>query len=95
MAATPLGSQQLTVSATAVGLTVPGPSGGIPGPNFAVIRCSTANVRFDDNTSPTSAAGVPLLATEILKYDGSLGAVKFIRSSTADATLDIAYYRVS
>lgn len=82
----PTGYQQLTVSSTAVGLTVPS------GSDFANVRCSTAGVRYRDaGVDPTASVGQVLNAGEILNYDGALGSIKFIRQS-ADATLDITYY---
>lgn len=84
----PRGYQQLTVSSTAVSLTIPAGKRV----TFALVRCSTANVRYrDDGTDPTATVGEPLLAGEVLEYDANVAAVKFIRQS-ADATLDISYY---
>lgn len=88
---TPTGYQQLTVSTTSVGLTVPAT---VAEANFALIRCSTNDVRWrDDGTDPTATVGVPLKANETLEYDGRLRVIEFIRSGAADATLDITYYR--
>lgn len=82
----PLGYQQLTVSGSAVGLTVP------KGASSARIQVSGGTgVRYrDDGTNPTSAVGIPKNAVEFT-YNGNLNTIKFIRVST-DATLDIAYY---
>lgn len=88
----PTAYEQLSVSSSAVGLTASKykPAQGHPA-NLALIRCSTANVRWrDDGTDPTASVGVPLNAGEILNYEGDLSKVKFIRQS-ADATLDVAY----
>lgn len=80
--------QQLTVSSTAVALTVPG------GSKFALIRVSVAAVRFrDDGTNPTGSLGVPLNPGDSIDYDGPLSAIKFIRAGGTDATLDILYYK--
>jgi hypothetical protein len=88
----PVGYQQLTVSSTAVGLTVP-IEGGVAA-NLALIRVATAAVRWrDDGTNPTASVGMPLAVDDTLVYDGQLVAAKFIRKDAADATLDIAYYR--
>lgn len=84
---TPAGYQQLTVSSTAIGLTLP-----TAGADYALIRCSNNNVRYRDaGVDPTATVGLPLLAGEILNYDGALTTIKFIRQS-ADAVLDITYY---
>jgi hypothetical protein len=90
---TPRGFQPLTVSTTAVGLTVPA---AVAEANFAFVRCETTNVRWrDDGTAPTAAVGGGTLMEvgEALEYDGNLRAIKFIRDGAADATLDITYYR--
>lgn len=80
--------QQLTVSTTAVALTVPG------GSRYALIRVSAMPVRFrDDGTNPTSALGMPLNTGDSIEYDGPLSALRFIRSGASDATLDILYYK--
>lgn len=94
--ATPKGKQQLTVSSSAVSLTVPGPANNIPGANYATIRCTAANVRWNDDgtNAPTTNVGQQLFANEILDYDGNLGALQFIRDDATDAVLDIQYFRV-
>jgi hypothetical protein len=82
--------QTITVSSSAVGLTPP-TSGA---PSYALIQCETNNVRWrDDGTNPTAAVGQLLSAGGILKYDGPLSLLKFIRVS-ADATLSVSYYSV-
>lgn len=61
--------------------------------SYVTIRCATANVRWrDDGTDPTATVGVPLNAGEILEYDGNPAAIKFIRTASTDAALDISYY---
>jgi hypothetical protein len=91
--ATPVGYQQLTVSSAAVALTVPAPSGNLPGPNCALIRVSGAGVRYrDDGTNPAAGTGYPLNVGDSIPYYGNLSVLKFIRSGSADATLDIVYY---
>lgn len=83
----PKGYQQLTVSTTAVSLTVP------DGADYAQIQCATTNVRWrDDGTAPTSSLGLQLLAGAELLYDANPKKIQFIRSGAADATLDISYY---
>lgn len=81
------GYQQLTVAATAVSLTVP--AGGV---NNALVRCSTADVRWRDDGAPTAAVGIPLLSGETLIYDGQPEDLQFIRQAATSATLDIGYY---
>lgn len=84
-----LGFQQLTVSTSALGLTVPA------GATRALIRVSGANgVSWrDDGTVPTAAIGQPLASTDpFLLYDGELSKIQFIRSGGADATLNVSYY---
>jgi hypothetical protein len=84
------GAEQLTVSSSAVGLA------SIPaGANKALIRVSTANIRWrGDGTNPTSSAGMPQYVDDEFEIIGGLAAYKFIRSGASDATLDVAYYRV-
>lgn len=69
---------------------------GITKPDVAVnmfIAIPTAAVRYrDDGTSPTSAAGMPLLANQSLEYDANISAVEFIQSN-GSAALHICYYR--
>lgn len=91
---TPKGSQQLTVANSAIGLTVPGPSSGIPGANYAIIKVNTAQVRWKDGNDPTTTAGIALDPGDIMRYSGNLGTVKFIRTGSTSAVLDIEYYRI-
>lgn len=85
------GYQKLTVSNTAVGLTVPNTFA----PGYALIRIVGANVMYrDDGTDPTTTDGVPVYDGDVLHYDGPLTAVKFIRQGSTDATAHISYYGV-
>ena len=82
----PLGYQQLTVSSSAVALTVPA------GAAFALINVETDAVRWrDDGTNPTATVGMKVLVDGSLEYDGDLAAIKFIRVTT-DAKLNVSYY---
>lgn len=85
------GDEIVAVSTTAVGLTPPA------GANFVQIRIIGNDVRMRGNSvDPTSGAGQLLKATEVFEWPGKpeeLSLLKFIRVS-ADATLDVAYYRV-
>lgn len=83
----PVGYQQLTVSNSAVGLTVP------PGSVRCVIVIENNAVRWrDDGTDPTASIGVPMNPTDNMNYDGALAKLKLIRSGSADAVANIAYY---
>ena len=90
-----IGHQQLTVSTTAVSLTVP--TGKHP--KHALITVQTAGVRWrGDGTAPTASVGNPLAADERLdlsdpmgNYSSLIANIQFIRSGGADATLDIEY----
>lgn len=85
----PLGYQQLTVSTTAVGLTVPAKA------IRAVIGVEAQPIRWrDDGSNPTSSAGMLQKAdTTIELYDPqSINAFKAIRDDSSDATLNISYY---
>ena len=84
-----LGFQQLTVSTSALGLTVP------TGASRALIRVAGANgvTWRDDGTAPTAAIGHLLVSTDpFLLYDGELSKIQFIRTGAADATLNVSYY---
>ena len=85
----PNGYQQLTVSSTAVGLTVP------TGSSVAVIIVESNPVRYrDDGTNPTAAVGTPVLQDQSVEVTGdALAAIRFIRSGASDGTLNINYYK--
>lgn len=84
---TPLGYQQLSVGASAVGLTVP------TGATVAFIAVSGNAVRYrDDGTPPTAALGYPLPVGQNYNYHVALSAIEFI-AQTGTATLDILYYK--
>lgn len=91
----PSGHEQLTVSTTAVGLSVPNNT------TRALIQCGATNgVRWRaDGTAPTASIGIALAADGVLDLTDPLGefvefldAIQFIRSGGADATLDIEYF---
>lgn len=85
----PLGYQQLTVSNTAVGFTLP----TVGTTRLAVVMIETNPIRTrDDGTSPTATVGMPFDAKiPIFVCQSSLAAFKAIRQSS-DATLSISYY---
>lgn len=94
-----IGHQQLTVSSTAVGLTVPTGTK----PTHALITVQTDSVRWRaDGTAPTAAVGNLIIATASATgvldlsdpngiYTQIIGNIQFIRVTT-DATLDIEYF---
>lgn len=85
----PKGFQQLTVSTTAVGLTVPA------GATRAVCHVQSQPLRWrDDGTNPTSSVGVLTAAAVIFELHGtySMNAFKAIRSGSTDSVLEISYY---
>lgn len=83
-----LGYQQLTVSTTAVALTLPA------GAQFAQVEAESAGIRWrDDGVNPTASVGMTLAAGESIWYDaGGLAAFRAIRSGGADAILNVSYY---
>lgn len=84
---TALGFQKLTVSSTAVALTVP------TGATWCVVKVETDAVRWrDDGTNPVAATGMPQAVGDTFVYSGPLAALKFIRQTT-DATLSVSYYK--
>lgn len=87
----PLGYQQLTVSSTAVALTVP------TNAEAALVDVESNDVRWrDDGTNPTASVGKYLSSGTHYTFIGAeeLAALKFIRVS-ADAKLNITYYIIS
>lgn len=88
----PVGYSQVTVSTSAVGLTIP------EGATSAVITVETDNIRWrDDGTNPTSTVGMFTMQTQSFELvsSKSLSQFKAIRdtSATADALLNISFYR--
>jgi hypothetical protein len=84
----PLGYEQLTVSNSAVGLTVPAKP-----VRMAVVVVESNTIRFrDDGTNPTSTVGTPVVANVTILICGrAVDTFKAIRVS-GDAVLNIAYY---
>lgn len=86
------GDEILAVSSSAVTLAAVA-----AGANFVSVRVVGNDVRMRGNgVAPTSAAGQLLKADEVFEWPGKpeeLLLLRFIRVS-ADATLDVAYYRV-
>ena len=84
------GFQTLTVSSTAVALTVPATA------RLAVLTILADNIRYrDDGTNPTATVGMLVVAgSDIVVCGGpSLGAFRMIRQTT-DATVSVSYYGV-
>ena len=87
----PKGYQQLDVSTTAVGLTLPA------GAQRAVITVEAQSIRWrDDGTAPTDAIGTLVAANATIELNSllSLRQFKAIRVSV-DAKLSITYYGAS
>jgi hypothetical protein len=84
----PLGYQQIAVSGTAGGLTVP------EGATMAVFTVDAASVRWrDDGTAPTASAGMTIRDTDApFEYTGDLEAIEFIAVS-GSPVLNISYYK--
>lgn len=83
----PLGYQQITVSGTAGGLTIPA------GANMCMVLVSAAVRYRDDGTAPNGSVGMPIAANNWppLEYSGDLSALSFIAVS-GSAILDVCYY---
>lgn len=79
--------QQLTVSSTAVSLTVPA------GAEIAVLHVETDDIRYrDDGTAPTSTIGMRVEQdTTFLACGLALSRLQMIRVTT-DATVGVSYY---
>lgn len=85
----PLGYQQITVSTTAVALTVPANA------VRAVLVVEDQPLRWrDDGTDPTASAGFLVKADVVFELHGtlSLNAFKAIRDDSSDAVLSVSYY---
>ena len=83
------GYQQLTVSTSAVALTVPA------GALYAVAILEITNgIRYrDDGTNPTSAVGMPIAGGGWFPICAlQLAPMRLIRSGAADAVVNISYY---
>lgn len=80
------GYVQVSVSSTAVGITVP--------PNAAwCYFTATVDIRWrDDGTDPTDAVGYPEVAGKEFITPGPLSTLRFIRQ-TADGVVDGTCYR--
>lgn len=84
----PLGYEQLTVSTTAVALTVPA------GASRALVRVAAQPIRYrDDGVAPTATVGFPQAANNEFQLVGkSLHSARFIRSGGTNASIDVLYY---
>ena|SRR5437879_5605020 len=84
----PKGYQQLTVSTTAVSLTVPA------GTQMAVVLNETQPVRYrDDGVAPTASVGVLVGAGQALSVcSAAVTAIQFIRQGATDSLMSISYY---
>lgn len=82
------GFEALTVSTTAVNLTVPSRS------EMAIIAIEVADIRYrDDNTAPTATVGVLIRdGGTILVCGDSLTRIQLIRDASVDATAHVSYY---
>lgn len=91
MTAVVTGFQMLTVDNTAGGVALTVPTTGAP--RYALIQCETNPVRWtDDGTAPTTTIGNLLSVGGVLKYDGNLSAIRFIRTGGSSGTLSVSYY---
>lgn len=86
----PKGYQQITVSTTAVGLTVP------EGAGRAVVVVEAQPLRYrDDGTDPTATVGMLCVAATRFDIESreALLAFKAIRSGGTDSVLSVSYYK--
>lgn len=85
----PLASyEQLTISDSAVSLTVPQIA------KLAVITVENEPVRYrDDGTDPTADVGTLVKADgSIIVCGKSLGSIRFFKDGATDATINVNYY---
>jgi hypothetical protein len=86
---TPKSDQQLTVSTTSVGLTVPA------GTTLAVAQVQAQPIRYRDPGTPTATVGHRADAnTTLVLCGGSVGAFRAIREGATDATLQVTFYGI-
>lgn len=86
VAGVPKGYQQIVGLAASTALIVPA------GSTYALIATQGQGVRWrDDGTAPTAAIGFELLIGQVMKYDATLTALRFIQEA-ATATLNVSYY---
>jgi len=86
----PCGYEQITVSSTAVGLTVP------KGASRAIVTVEAQPLRYrDDGTDPSSTVGVLCQANLRFELESrySMLAFKAIRQGGTDAVLSVSYYK--
>jgi len=92
-----IGRQRLTVSNTALTLTIPSDTNGRPA-NFALMTVETNPVRWTiDGTTPVAVTtGHKLNAGDALELRGqdNLASFKVIRDGAADAALEVTYGRL-
>lgn len=90
--AAPTGFQQVTVAASAIGLSNPAKNGA----NAALLQVETAQIRWrDDGTDPTASVGMLMSPGDPpMVYTGSLSAIKFIRVGATSGTLNAATYTI-
>lgn len=84
----PTGYQQLTVSATALTLTVPN------GTTRAVLTVEAHGIRYRFGAAPTGSVGMPVavgVSFEVYGKD-NIEALQVIKSGGSDATLNAVYY---
>ena len=83
------GTQTITVTSSAQGLTVPA------GATKAVLSITTGNVHYrDDGTAPTPTVGLTLTPGPPFVYSGALGAIQFILpTGVGAATVTAAFYQ--
>ena len=95
MPANQVGREAVTVSTTAIGLTVPASA------KHAIIQVSTSPIRWCASEAPTSTTGIYISAGGTIEfmevsdtYSGILRNIQFIRdtSAGADATIEVAYF---
>ena len=85
----PLASyEQLTISDSAVSLTVPQIA------KLAVITVEDEPIRYrDDGTDPTASVGTLVKADGSIVVCGkSMGSIKFFKDGATDATINVNYY---
>lgn len=86
----PLGYQQITVSTSALPLTVPA------GAQRAVVVVEAQPLRYrDDGTAPTASVGMLCVAATRFDIESreALLAFRAIRSGGTDSVLSVSYYK--
>lgn len=86
-------SEQLTVSSSAVALTVPTPTSQRV--TYALVQVQDADIRVRVDQAPTTSSGLIFEAGSVFEIIGAsdINGIEFIRDGSSDAEVFVDYYR--